>query len=275
VDLVNDCTAAALGHTFGRQEPGTFLIYSMGFQGFECGLVRFARQQFRELAHDGAAEPAGRDVDQRLMVAVITELKKMGIDVPVRVWTGQHWFELRALVSGLKERLSSEEEAVLEIPSFLTNADPIRFSCTRQILEETIAPAVDETLKIVERTLEEAGLRTRDVEQVLLVGGSTRLSIVQKRLEAMFSSRLVQVREDLLARGAAIQASRLGEQAPATESLTRLETVTRVEPARPDLEATFAYAQQLIEQGQIEMARTFLEEIRARTSELLSHLPAN
>ncbi len=277
--LINDCAAAALGHTFGRQQPGTFLVYSMGFHGFECSLVRFARQQMRELASDGVDGPAGREIDLYLMGAIVETLEKNGIKVPLRVWTSRHWVELHGLAAGLKESLAADENTVLEIPSYLTNAAPVPITASRQMLDRAVEPVVDNTLKIVSRMLEEANLTANNVDQVLLVGGSTRLNIVQKRLEAMFGAdKLVQPRDDLLARGAAIQASRLDEQALLMEDTpaTKVERVVEASrlPARPDLEPAFTYARQLIDQGQVDAARIFLEEIQNRIAALLTGLPA-
>ena len=277
--LINDCAAAVLSHTFSRTEPGTFLIYSMGFHGFECSLVRFARQQMRELANDSAESPAGREIDLHIMGAIVDTLEKKGIKVPLRVWTGRHWFELHAIAANLKERLASEEQAILEMPSYLTDAAPVQIAFSRQMLDQVVEAAIDNTLKIVSHMLEEANLAVKDVDEVLLVGGSTRLGIVQKRLEAMFGSKLVQPRDDLLARGAAIQASRLDEQTLLMESMppSGAEYPGEVSslPARPDLEPAFAYARQLIDQGQVEAARTFLEEVQDRISALLTRLPAH
>jgi molecular chaperone DnaK (HSP70) len=277
--LINDCAAAALGHTFSRPESRTILVYSMGFHGFECSLVRFARQQIRELATDGVESPAGREIDLYIMGAVVDTLEKNSIKVPLRVWTSRHWFELRAIASDLKERLANEDNAILEMPPYLTNAAPAQITFSRQMLDQAVEPAIDNTLKIVSHMLEEANLAANDVDEVLLVGGSTRLGIVQKRLEAMFGPKLVQPRDDLLARGAAIQASRLDEQSLLMENLPLPETKPPVESfsllARPDFEPAFAYAQQLIEQGQIETARTFLEEIQNRAAALVARLPAH
>lgn len=273
VDLINDCTAAALSHTWGRPQPGTLLVFSMGFHGFECGLVRYVRQQIRELAHDGDEHPAGRDIDLQIMGAILDTLEQNQIKVPIRVWTGPHWFELRAIAEDVKERLTNDDQAELEIPPYLTNAAPARIVLSRHMLDRVVEPAIEGALKVVERTLEEAGLTPDDIDEVLLVGGSTRLGVVQKRLEAMFGHKLVQPRDDLLARGAAIQASRLEEQALAQANALPVETAPPNLPVRPDLETVFAYAQQLVAQDQAEAARAFLEELQARAGELLVRLP--
>lgn len=288
VDLINDCTAAALGHTSGRQQPGTLLVYSMGFHGFECSLMRYARQQLRELAHDGAEVPGGRDADLQVMALAIGTLEeKMGVKVPFRVWTSQHWFELRALAVSVKERLtgSGEETAEMALPSYLTNADPVRLVVSREMLDHLISPAVESTLKIVERVLDEANLTASDVDEVVLVGGSTRLNAVQKAMEAMFGPKLVQPRDDQIARGAAVQAQRLDSQAAHADGGLRTETEIPVYrppepvrdpvialPMRPDLGPVFAYAEQLIKTGQRDAARSFLDEIQARAGALLEQL---
>jgi molecular chaperone DnaK (HSP70) len=287
VDMINDCTAAALGHTFGRQQPGTLLVFSMGFHGFECSLLRYARQQLRELAHDGAEAPGGRDIDLQIMAAAVSTLERRGIKVPIRVWTSQHWFELRALAASVKERLtvSGDDQAEMELPSYLTNAEPARFTVPRDTLDRLAGPAVENSMRIVERILGEANLTAADIDEVVLVGGSSRLSAVQTYLEALFGAKLVQPRDDQIARGAAVQAQRLESQSHRTDGGSRSEAEAPVyrppEPARepgivlplrPDLGPMFAYAEYLIQTGQMEVARSYLDEIQAKALALTAHL---
>jgi molecular chaperone DnaK len=288
VDLINDCSAAALGHTYDQEEKArTLLLYSMGFIGFEVSLVRYARQRLRELTHEGTKAPSGQDFDVQTMVAAIETLHQDNVHLPMRVFTS-HWFDFRFLVSDLKERLSIVEEAELQLPPYITGTDTVDIRFHRDAFEAAIAGQVRATLDVVERALEDTGMTPEDVDEVVLVGGSTRIGIIQRRLEELFDDKLVQPRDDLIARGAAVQAHRLAQQADREEDLPHHRppyavegietTATQVEgrpvalPCEPDLESLFAYARQLAESGQSETATRFLEELERRSRALREQL---
>jgi molecular chaperone DnaK len=284
VDLINDCTGAALGHIHEQEEAArTLLLYSMGFYGYEVSLVRYARQRFRELGHEGAKTPSGRDFDMQTMVAAVEALQAKGVQLPMRAFTGQ-WFDFRYLASDLKERLTTEDEATLELPPYITGTDARGVRFRRVTFERAIAKQVEATLTAVQRALDDAGLRPQDIDQVVLVGGSTRIGVIQRRLEELFGDKLAQPRDDLLARGAAIQAHRLAKggdekegAAPRTEPSLPVkppptaQTTAEQRPAAvappppPDIEPIFEYARLRAASGERAAAVAFLEGLESQS----------
>jgi molecular chaperone DnaK (HSP70) len=161
----------------------------------------------------------------------------------------------------------------------------------RDNFEQAIAGQVETTLDAVQRALEDAGMSPEDVDEVVLVGGSTRIGVIQRQLEELFGDKLVQPRDDLIARGAAVQAHRLTQQAaskeedvphhplpPATREIEKAVTETEDEhalvtlPPEPDVESLFVYARQLAKLDQNEAAVSFLEELERRSQALREQL---
>jgi molecular chaperone DnaK (HSP70) len=291
VDLINDCTAAALGYAHGQDDrPWTLLLYSMGFIGYEISLVRYARQRWRELVHEGGAAPSGRDFNLQVMAGAISAVRHAGMDLPYRAFSGQ-WFDFHHLASNLKEDLSIAEEGMLYLPPYITGNEtlPVKFQSSR--LAEVIRPQVAVTIDVVKQALEDAGLSPIDVDRVVLVGGSTRVPEVQRQLEDLFGDKLEPPRDDLIARGAALQAQKLAEAAPgASESSVSMvveiqpsqsdQPVTQSPPSgllppKPDVDALLAYARELAAAGRVDRALEFLADLSRQTQALQEQLHAS
>jgi molecular chaperone DnaK (HSP70) len=293
VGLINDCTAAALGHTHNytqekKERARTLLLYSMGFIGFEVSLVRYARERLRELTHEGAKTPSGRDFDVQTMVTAVERLHRDQVHLPMRVFTS-HWFDFRFLASDLKERLSVVEEADLQLPPHITGKHTIDIRFRRDAFEAAVAGRVEVTLDVVQRALEDIGMKPEDVDEVVLVGGSTRVGLIQRRLAEIFGDeKLVQPRDGLIARGAAVQAHHMEQQVDKEEGLLLRQppyavegTGTTATPGRdapfdlrhePDPEPLFAYARQLAGSGQAGAAIRFLEDLETHSRVLREQL---
>jgi molecular chaperone DnaK len=290
VDLINDCTAAALGFAHGQEDrPWTLLLYSMGFIGYEVSLVRYARQRWRELVHEGGGSPSGRDVNLQVMAGAIVALRHAGQDLPYRAFTRQ-WFDFHHLASELKEDLTIQQEATLVLPPYITGMDPWSITFQRKRLAEVIKPQITATMDVVRLALDDAGLTPGDVDRVVLIGGSTRIPEVQRQLEELFGDKLETPRDDLIARGAAIQAQKLAATAPSpsdtsTAAVAEIKLVqdeqTAVESARPvllppkpDVEALFVYARSLAAAGHTDQAQAFLDDLARQSQALQEQLSA-
>lgn len=284
--LINDCTAAAIGYTFDTGEEAlTLLVYSMGFIGFEVSLLRMARGRLREIAHEGSDSPSGRDFDLLVMRACVELFRSRGTPLPTKTYT-DHWFDLRIIAAGVKEQLSVNDETLLSLPTYITGTEPKDIRFRRTDFEQVIAPEIGTTMDLVDRILEDANLSHADIDKVLLVGGSTRIGYIQRQLEERFGPKLIQPRDDVLARGAAIQASILADRdqepdyslpAIVVEGDREKETPTlideqrlsasaeassdEIEVSRPEVEPLFDYAQKLMDSGDYEEADEFLKVI--------------
>jgi hypothetical protein len=207
--LLNDATAAVLAYTFDREVSSTFLVYSMGYIGYEISLMRAAKQNLREIAHDGDNVPAGMDFDYSLILRCIDWFRQ---HIPSLKIYREHLMEINEQVVQIKQQLSVEKEAtaVFSFYTFDRTFDrPISLMFDRSSFEEMIASRIQTTMESIDRILEEANMKHTDVDNVLLVGSSTHINYIQKQLEARFGSCLIQPRDDMLARGAAIQADKL------------------------------------------------------------------
>lgn len=203
--LINDSTAAVLAYTFDREVSLTLLVYSMGYIGYEISLIRVAKQNLREIAHDGDNVPAGVDFDYSLILRCIDWLRQ---HIPSLSMYREHLVEINEQVAQIKQQLSVAKKATA-VFSLYTFDKPIPLTFDRSSFEEIIASRIQTTMESIDRILEEANMQRADVDNVLLVGGSTHINYIQKQLEARFGSCLIQPLDDMLSRGAAIQADKL------------------------------------------------------------------
>lgn len=210
--LINDSTAASLAYTLEQAVSSTLLVYSMGYSGYEISLLRAAKQNLREIAHEGDDAPGGMDFDYSMINACINLLRQElptqeAMLGPGRIY-GEQLVEISNQVSIIKQQLGMEETAT-SVFSLNDLGVPVVLSFPRAFFEELIASQVQTTMESVDRILDEANMKYSDVDKVLLVGGSTHINYIQRQLEVRFGPRLIQPRDDMLARGAAIQAHRL------------------------------------------------------------------
>jgi len=291
VDLINDTTAASLGFLHGFEgQSKTLLVFSMGYIGFEVALVRSARQRLRELTHEGARNPSGRDFDLQVMHATLEALQQRRVVLPIRAYTRQ-WFDLALLASDVKERLTLDHQATMELPAHLTGATAVRMTFESAGLEKIISLLIEPTMAAVQRSLDDADARREDIDQVLLVGGSAHLGPIQSSLAQLFGERLVMAPMQVIAQGAAIQADRLARQpdrdtdgaaaavaatlAPPSPSAPPVALANPRPPAQPDLDVLSAYVFSLIEAGEQTQASAFLGDLEHRLQALRERVSAS
>ena len=199
--ILNEPTAAALAYGLGGKNDGTVLVYDLGGGTFDVSILRIQDGVFRVLATAGDTHLGGDDFDQLLVQRILASLpSKDGAEDP---------FVLQAVKSaaeGLKMRLSDEPKATLELD--LGARGTVRLEVTRAEFEAAISPLVQRTLDCVKSAVKDAELRLDEIDDVVLVGGSTRVPLVRARLEALVGKPPhTDVDPDLaVALGAAIQA---------------------------------------------------------------------
>lgn len=232
VDLINDCTAAVLGRTHGQEDrPRTVLVYSVGFTGFEVSVLRYARRELRELLHDGGRAPSGRDIDLEIVAGLIDSLRRSGVpfsttSLPVLATR----FFLAA--SEAKEQFSISNEPLVHIQAYVSSGARHAFiPFYREQFDTIITTLMEPTFSTIRRVLDETDMTPEDIDDVLLVGGTTRIGVIQRKLEEMFGDKIVPYQDDLLARGAAVRARRLEEEAAGRPP----EPASPAEIVQPDL----------------------------------------
>ena len=210
VRIVNEPTAASLAYGLHRLSEGVIAVYDLGGGTFDISILRVKDGIFEVLATNGNTHLGGDDFDRVIMLWLLediqcrhhAEIVRSGLDLARDAEAMQ---ELRLAAEAAKIRLSTEERTRLTIPFVdFTYRTEIR----RADVERLIEPLVARTLEPCRRALADAGLRREQIDQVVLVGGSTRVPLVRRRVEELFGrtphSHLDP--DEVVALGAAVQA---------------------------------------------------------------------
>jgi Fe-S protein assembly chaperone HscA len=201
--IVNEPTAASLAYGLQKMAEGIIAVYDLGGGTFDISILRVKDGVFEVLATNGNTHLGGDDFDHALVDWIAADIRtRHGVDLTGDAEAMQ---EIRLGAEAAKCRLSFDERTVLSIPfeRFTYHRD-----ITRAELEALVEPLVAITLGPCRQALADAGLDAKAVDQVVLVGGSTRMPLVRRRVEELFGraphSRLNP--DEVVALGAAVQA---------------------------------------------------------------------
>jgi molecular chaperone DnaK len=210
VRIVNEPTAASLAYGLDRLATGVIAVYDLGGGTFDISILRVKDGVFEVLATNGDTHLGGDDFDRVIVLWLLEDIQARhhaalaaeGVNL---ARDGEAMQELRLAAEAAKIRLSSEERTTLTLPfaGFTYHRE-----ITRADLERLLQPLVTKTLAPCRLALADAGLTVGDVDQVVLVGGSTRVPLVRRRVEELFGKRPhSQLNPDeVVALGAAVQA---------------------------------------------------------------------
>jgi len=203
VRILNEPTAASLAYGLHRLEDGVIAVYDLGGGTFDISILRVKGGIFEVLATNGNTRLGGDDFDRGLVGWLREDIRtRHGADVGGDSEVMQ---ELRLGAEAAKIRLSTEERTTLVIPF---DEFTYRVEIARAELEALIEPLVARTLGPCRMVLADAGLAPAQLDEVVLVGGSTRVPLVRRRVEEIFGrtphSRLNP--DEVVALGAAVQA---------------------------------------------------------------------
>lgn len=203
--LVNEPTAAALAYGLDEGAEGVYAVYDLGGGTFDVSLLNMQKGVFQVLATGGDAALGGDDFDHAVAEHFLAERRQRLGDETLEVADVK-----LALMTGriAKECLSTQSWGEW---SLRIGERPSLHGLDRDTLEAMLAPLVDRTIDICAHVLEDAGVDPADVRGVVLVGGSTRVPLVRKRVGEMFDSEpLADIDPDeVVAAGAAMQAHAL------------------------------------------------------------------
>jgi molecular chaperone DnaK len=196
--ILNEPTAAALAYGIDGSKDGTALVYDLGGGTFDVSILRIDDGVFRVLSTAGDTHLGGDDFDELLGQRILAQLPPTSDPYVLQA--------VRAAAEGLKIRLSDADRAELELD--LGERGAVKLAVTRAEFEAAIAPLVQRTLDCVTRAVKDAGLQLHELDDVVLVGGSTRVPLVRARLQSLTGKvPHTGVDPDLaVALGAAIQA---------------------------------------------------------------------
>ena len=207
--IVNEPTAASLAYGLHRLGQGVIAVYDLGGGTFDISILRVKDGIFEVLATNGDTHLGGDDLDRALMLWLLDDVRArhradLSRDGDL-AGDPEAMQELRLAAEAAKIRLSSEERTTLTLPF---SGFTYRRTISRAELEPLVEPLVARTLGPCRQALADAGLGPSDIDQVVLVGGSTRVPLVRRRVQELFGrmphSQLDP--DEVVALGAAVQA---------------------------------------------------------------------
>jgi Fe-S protein assembly chaperone HscA len=200
--IINEPTAASLAYGLDKRNRGTIAVYDLGGGTFDISILKVEDGVFQVLSTNGDTHLGGDDVDRLLVEQVLSDIAGPKEQDAATVEA------IRRAVIHAKWDLSDIEEAEIRIEPSPTVHAGYRRRITRAEFESTIRPLVERTLAPCHQALADAGLQPSDVDEVVLVGGSTRMPLVRRVVEELFGrmphSELNP--DEVVALGAAVQA---------------------------------------------------------------------
>ena len=219
--LVNEPTAASLAYGLDRKETATVAVYDLGGGTFDISILKLHDGIFEVIATNGDTHLGGDDIDN-LLIAVALDDIQGDLGLKVRR-SGEAVQTIRKAVIDAKITLSSQSETNLDVE--LGAGKRYQRKITREQYEQLIRPVIARTVGPVRQALKDAGLTAQQIDEVVLVGGSTRIPLVRKLVEEQFQrtphSDLNP--DEVVALGAAVQANILGGGSEATKEMLLLD----------------------------------------------------
>jgi Fe-S protein assembly chaperone HscA len=207
--LVNEPTAAALAYGLHEKQRGKVAVYDLGGGTFDISVLKLISTAdgdiFQVLSTNGDTHLGGDDIDN-LLQAFVHELILQQDEIDFSPH-GELAQELRKALIDVKHRLSESETATLRF--VLPNGNVFTHEFTRGALDALIRPVVDRTMGPVKRALADAQLKPADMDEVVLVGGTTRTPLIRRTVQEFFGRRPhIELNPDeVVALGAAVQAN--------------------------------------------------------------------
>ncbi|MGE0592818.1 MAG: Fe-S protein assembly chaperone HscA [Vicinamibacterales bacterium] len=203
--IINEPTAASLAYGLDQRDRGLIAVYDFGGGTFDVSILRVEDGVFQVLATNGDTHLGGDDIDQLLTTQVLAALAPDGRRDPPSPDLVQ---AIRRAVIDAKQDLSDADETEIRIEPGPDLPAGYRARLTRAELERLIRPLVERTLEPCRLAMADAGLQPSDIDEVVLVGGSTRIPLVRESVAALFGrAPHSDINPDeVVALGAAVQA---------------------------------------------------------------------
>ncbi len=210
VRLLNEPTAAALAYGLDKSDQDLrILVFDFGGGTLDVTIMEFGGGVFQVISTAGDTHLGGRDMDRALLEYVLEEFKKeTGIDL-----RQDHtaMVRLREAVEKAKIELSSTLSTDISLPFIaMKDGSPVhlQMTLTRSKLEQLVMPIVERTRGPIEQALRDAGMKPSDIDKIILIGGPTRMPIVQRFVEEYFGKQVERGVDPMeaVAIGAALQA---------------------------------------------------------------------
>jgi molecular chaperone DnaK len=219
--LVNEPTAASLAYGLDKKQNGTVAVYDLGGGTFDISVLNLHDGIFEVISTNGDTHLGGDDIDNLLIAIALEDIRgDMGLDLRRN---GEVVQTIRKAVIEAKITLSTKASVKLDVS--LPGGRPYRREITREQLDELIQPIVNRTVAPVKQALKDAGKAPEQIDEVVLVGGSTRIPKVRALVEELFRRRphTDLNPDEVVALGAAVQANILAGGSEATENMLLLD----------------------------------------------------
>ncbi|MBV9159299.1 MAG: molecular chaperone DnaK [Candidatus Kaiserbacteria bacterium] len=206
--IINEPTAAALAYGFNKKKDEKIVVFDFGGGTFDISVLEVGDDVIEVRSTDGDAHLGGKDIDQKIMDWLADEFKKeSGIDVRQDPLARQR---LDEAAEKAKIELSTALDTEVNIPFITSDASGPRhllIKMTRAKLEELAGEFVERALSITKRAMEASPFKVGDINEVVLVGGQTRMPAMQKAVETFFGKKphMGVNPDEVVAVGAAIQ----------------------------------------------------------------------
>ncbi|HVM30240.1 MAG TPA: molecular chaperone DnaK [Candidatus Limnocylindrales bacterium] len=208
--IINEPTASSLAYGLDKKKDEQIAVYDLGGGTFDISILELGDGVFEVKATNGDTHLGGDDFDQRIIDWMLAEFKKdQGIDLSKDEQALQR---LKEAAEKAKMELSSTTQTEINLPYITGGAEGPKhlvMSLTRAKLEDLVADLVDRTKGPVQAALKDAGLKPTDIDEVILVGGQTRMPAVVEAVKQMFGGKEPHKGvnpDEVVAIGAAIQA---------------------------------------------------------------------
>ena len=201
--IVNEPTAAALAYGLDRNKTGTVAVYDLGGGTFDCSVLRLSDSVFKVLSTNGDTHLGGDDFEQAILDVVAHENR---IDLN-RTKDAELLQHLRKAAEETKITLSSADSSTLSV-LLPEKGISIQRTFSRSEFETLLCPFIDRSIEKCRKALRDADLSPSEIDEVVLVGGSTRIPYVRKRVEEYFgrTPHTELNPDEVVAIGAAVQA---------------------------------------------------------------------
>ncbi|MBG7616802.1 MAG: molecular chaperone DnaK [Chloroflexi bacterium] len=206
--IINEPTAASLAYGLDKKHDETIAVYDLGGGTFDVSILELGEGTFQVKSTSGDTHLGGDDFDQMIINWLVEEFKKdQGVDLHKDKMALQR---LKEAAEKAKIELSTTQQTEVNLPFITADASGpkhLNITLTRAKLEQLVMELVEKTIEPCKRALKDAGIAVSDINEVVLVGGQTRMPLVQKKVQEYFGKEPHKGvnPDEVVAIGAAIQ----------------------------------------------------------------------
>jgi Fe-S protein assembly chaperone HscA len=224
--LVNEPTAAALAYGLDRAKVGTIAVYDLGGGTFDISILKLRDGIFEVQSTNGDTHLGGDDIDNLLLAIALDEIHaEHGVDLR------SHPSAVQALrKSAIDAKINLSSQAVARFDIELPNGDRYQREIPREVFEVLIEPVLERTVGPCKQAMADAGITPEQIDEVVLVGGSTRIPAVRRLVDSLFhlgargkKPHIELNPDEVVALGAAVQADILAGASKTTEEMLLLD----------------------------------------------------